>query len=222
MPKARKLSSRPRLLAAGLKVFSERGYKSATVREICEEADSNISSIKYYFGDKIGFYRAVREHVRESHLHAMHRCWALVDSDPWQAVKVHIEILLSQTYDRTMAQINWFRMWELLESPHPEAIFTPDQSQEGKRRDYEEKITRLLSSLLGAAASETNIALVRYTYYSLCLFLPIQTHVEQRIFKTKGRFSVANTHDHTFLTEFIFNIVKRTVADMQNNITVEK
>lgn len=50
--------ARSRLVSAGLRLFAEKGYEGASTREICEAAGVNISSIRYYFGDKAGLYRA--------------------------------------------------------------------------------------------------------------------------------------------------------------------
>lgn len=222
MTKDEKIEIRDRLLAAGLKVFAEKGFSGATVREICDEAGSNIAAINYYFGDKVGFYQAVREYARQAHILAMRRCWAIAETDPWQAVRAHIEILLEQTYDSTMSRINWFRMRELIDSTRPDDPCPPFKDLEDNRRQYEERISRLLSAILGPAATPTTIALVRYTYYSLCLFLPIQTHIEEHIFKGQGRFSITAAHDRSYLTDFIFNIVQRTVADLKNQTPAEK
>lgn len=46
-----------RLLEAAGRVFAERGFEAATVREICRGADvQNIAAINYYFGDKETLY----------------------------------------------------------------------------------------------------------------------------------------------------------------------
>jgi AcrR family transcriptional regulator len=50
---------KPRLLAAATRVFAERGYREASVREICSKADANIAMIKYYFGSKEELYLQV-------------------------------------------------------------------------------------------------------------------------------------------------------------------
>ncbi|MFG0262256.1 MAG: CerR family C-terminal domain-containing protein [Novipirellula sp. JB048] len=62
--------TRHRLLMAAGPVFANRGFHHATVREICGEANVNIASVGYYFGDKLGLYREVIERVRQSCEHA--------------------------------------------------------------------------------------------------------------------------------------------------------
>lgn len=47
---------RQRLLAAAEAVFAEKGFDAASIREISTEAEVNLASIKYYFGDKEGLY----------------------------------------------------------------------------------------------------------------------------------------------------------------------
>jgi AcrR family transcriptional regulator len=55
-------TTRDRLLTAAIRVFAARGYRDATVREICRQAgSSNINSINYYFGSKESLYREILE-----------------------------------------------------------------------------------------------------------------------------------------------------------------
>jgi AcrR family transcriptional regulator len=51
--------TRERLLKVAERLFSERGFKGVTVREICGEARANVSAVIYHFGDKFGLYREV-------------------------------------------------------------------------------------------------------------------------------------------------------------------
>lgn len=48
-----------RLLAAAAEVFSEVGYRNATLREICRRGRANIAAVNYYFRDKEQLYTAV-------------------------------------------------------------------------------------------------------------------------------------------------------------------
>jgi len=47
---------RNKVLEAAGEVFAEKGFKAATVREICSLADVNLASVNYYFGDKEQLY----------------------------------------------------------------------------------------------------------------------------------------------------------------------
>lgn len=68
MPKTK--PTKERLLFAAIKVFARKGFKAATVREICREAKAgNINSINYYFGNKENLYNAVLDLMFASHPH---------------------------------------------------------------------------------------------------------------------------------------------------------
>jgi AcrR family transcriptional regulator len=58
--------TRDRLLNAAGEVFADKGFESATVREICTRAGANIAAINYYFGDKEKLYLAA---VEQAHCH---------------------------------------------------------------------------------------------------------------------------------------------------------
>lgn len=51
--------TRERLLKEAERLFSERGFKDVTVREICHAARANVAAVNYHFGDKLGLYREV-------------------------------------------------------------------------------------------------------------------------------------------------------------------
>jgi TetR/AcrR family transcriptional regulator, regulator of cefoperazone and chloramphenicol sensitivity len=63
--------TKEKLLAAASRVFAEKGFEKATVREICQTADvSNLAAVNYYFGDKERLYveavkRAHRTRIAE-------------------------------------------------------------------------------------------------------------------------------------------------------------
>lgn len=53
------LKTRQRVLEAAVEVFAERGYRKATVRDICERANANVAAVNYHFHGKEGLYTSV-------------------------------------------------------------------------------------------------------------------------------------------------------------------
>jgi len=56
---AAQAETRQELLKAAMEVFAERGFRNATIREICQRAGANIAAVNYHFGDKESLYAVV-------------------------------------------------------------------------------------------------------------------------------------------------------------------
>jgi AcrR family transcriptional regulator len=52
-----------RVLEAAGRIFAEKGFKGATIREICQRAEANIAAVNYYFRDKEKLYHAALHHA---------------------------------------------------------------------------------------------------------------------------------------------------------------
>jgi TetR/AcrR family transcriptional regulator, regulator of cefoperazone and chloramphenicol sensitivity len=64
--------TRDKLLDVAGRIFADRGFRSATVREICVAAGANVAAVNYHFGDKLGLYNeTVQMSLRASELEAM-------------------------------------------------------------------------------------------------------------------------------------------------------
>jgi len=210
-----KITSRERLLLAGLKIFAEKGYAHATFKDICEESQSNIASINYYFRDKERFYLEILSFALERRRRVMQECWELVPKAPWKALRRHIEILLESTYTEVERQCHWLFLRYLIDyesMPHIEMRESKDS--ESPRVVYENRMTALMRALLGETASTAkNISLLRYTYYSLSHYLLIHTRQEERC--RDGKFNVHNYADREEVVAYICNIVRDTVKRMK-------
>ncbi|MCF7817967.1 MAG: CerR family C-terminal domain-containing protein [Kiritimatiellales bacterium] len=56
-------NTKERLLKAACRIFAEKGFRDATVAEICEMAEANIAAVNYHFGDKEKLYDEVWRHA---------------------------------------------------------------------------------------------------------------------------------------------------------------
>ena len=50
------IETRKRILDAACIVFSNKGFRDATIGDICKLAGSNSASVNYHFGDKESLY----------------------------------------------------------------------------------------------------------------------------------------------------------------------
>ncbi len=89
MPNSECQSTKDRLFFAALKLFAEKGFRAATVRDICKEAEVfNINSINYYYGSKEKLYHAILEMVFAAHQDQLKKYPA--SSDPLEQLKTFI------------------------------------------------------------------------------------------------------------------------------------
>ncbi len=63
--------TRDQLLEAACQVFADKGYRDATIADICRRAGANIAAVNYHFRDKktlyaeawrVGFHRSIKAH----------------------------------------------------------------------------------------------------------------------------------------------------------------
>lgn len=96
--------TRERLLEAGLRLFSARGFDSVSTRELARAADANIAAIAYHFGGKQELYHAV---VRQ----------LVIDTEPTiapVAAKVRAAIEAAGEYRGKLSQVAAMLVKELL------------------------------------------------------------------------------------------------------------
>ena len=64
MSESKLKNTKKKLFNAGIKVFADKGYRDATVREICKKAGAaNINAVNYYFGSKEKLYREILDGI---------------------------------------------------------------------------------------------------------------------------------------------------------------
>ena len=53
------IKTRQKIIDAAGKLFAEKGFKSVTVREIAQSAETHLSALNYHFNTKTDLYREV-------------------------------------------------------------------------------------------------------------------------------------------------------------------
>lgn len=114
----KQLDVKQRILQAAKKLFSEKGFDGTTVREICEEAASNIASLSYYFGGKENVFLALFDTYFPSH---KLKDYEELSKDPVEALTFLIrEVILFRLQDPQMAII--LQQEIVMRSPRIEGI----------------------------------------------------------------------------------------------------
>lgn len=110
MPEASKASVRSRLMSAGADLFSEKGYDGASVRDICERAETSSRMIHHYFGSKRGLFDAILDSFAEALLEVPVRIISQGDATTRAALASRIEIFVAETLHALMENRNVFEI----------------------------------------------------------------------------------------------------------------
>jgi AcrR family transcriptional regulator len=62
MTRKKSMAKKEKLIAAAGEVFIKKGFRDATVAEICALAEANISAVNYHFGSKEALYQEAWRH----------------------------------------------------------------------------------------------------------------------------------------------------------------
>jgi AcrR family transcriptional regulator len=136
---------RERLLIAAGSEFAEKGYESATIRDICLAAGANVAAVNYYFGDKRRLYI---ESVKNAHAQRVRQVpephWP-----PGTLPQQKLRDFLSNTLERMLGfgQPPWQARLMLRE------IFQPTEACRELVEDYFRPHFELLVSILGELAA---------------------------------------------------------------------
>ncbi len=78
------LTTKSKLLKAGISVFSDHGYAGGSIRQIAKLADANMAAVTYHYGSKKELWKAVFTHLQNRLVEAI-----FVDHDKWREMTPH-------------------------------------------------------------------------------------------------------------------------------------
>lgn len=93
--------TREQILIQATKSFAENGYEGASLREICNSANANVSAVKYHFGDKEGLYRTCLSEYAATRLSVVANILTPVNSKEELKIKLQLfaEDFLSESFN---------------------------------------------------------------------------------------------------------------------------
>lgn len=92
-------ATRLRILDAATEIFSEAGYRHATIREICGRAQVNIAAVNYHFGDKLALYQEVLRKAARDAAMGDTLTGMKIDGDPSEVLRAFVMRFLARIHD---------------------------------------------------------------------------------------------------------------------------
>lgn len=158
------LRTRERLLVAASEVFAEKGYREATISEICERARANIAAVNYHFRDKQTLYREAWRHSFSESIRAHPPDGGVSESAPSEErLQGMIRGLLRRISDENNKEFSIVYK----ELANPTGLLK--EVMEAELRPIQEKMEGLLRELLGSRASEREVRFSAISIVSQCI-----------------------------------------------------
>lgn len=172
-------ATRQVLLEAAVVVFAERGFRAASVREICQRAAVNVAAVNYHFGDKESLYA-------EALTFALHCAHAKYPADlglapgatPAERLYAFVHSFLLRIFDEGRAA--WHGKMMSREMIEPTAAL--DGLVQAEIRPMSEQLSRIIRDLLGRKAGEAEVRRCGMSVVSQCLFYEHCRPVIARLF----------------------------------------
>lgn len=169
--------TRRRLLMAAGEVFARRGYRDATVREICSLAGANLAAVNYHFGDKKGLYHAVIAGGHETG-EALPKDQAALVAAPREALRVFCVAFAKKILSE--AKPEWHGKLMAREMAEPtEAL---DEMVRTMIRPHWEALSGIVGRVLGEAAEPERVRQCTQSVISQLVFLSHARPVLNRLF----------------------------------------
>jgi AcrR family transcriptional regulator len=158
--------TRRRLLDAAGSVFADKGFASATVREICQLADANIAAVNYHFGDKEKLYI---ETVRQAQCAQMEFA-PLPEWPPNTPAEIRLKDFIRTFLVRTLEseRPSWHRALMLREMAHPTSACR--EIVQDSIRPMAEVLGEIIGELLPAELDLPQRHLIGFSIVGQCLF----------------------------------------------------
>jgi AcrR family transcriptional regulator len=108
--------TRQRLIESAIQVFADVGYDAARTRAIVRKASTNLISIPYYFGSKLGLYNAAAEHIANNIAEKFRPIIEQAETDLLQRDVTHYDVLESfirfiENFAATMLGVDTPEVW---------------------------------------------------------------------------------------------------------------
>jgi AcrR family transcriptional regulator len=153
-----------RLLVTAAKVFAEKGYRDATIAEICERARANVAAVNYHFGDKETLYREAWRHSFSESVKAHPPDGGVRDNaPPEERLRGQVASLLRRIADENNREFLIVQK----ELANPTGLL--EEVMQKQLRPLQERMVYMIRELLGPRASDMQVRFCAISIVSQCI-----------------------------------------------------
>lgn len=175
MSRKRSGATREKLLAAASDVFMEKGFRDATVAEICKRAGANISAVNYYFVSKEALYQESWRHSFEESLKTYPQDGGVSEAAPAEErLRGQVKALMERIADADNKDFFISQM----EFANPTGLL--EEVMRSEMIPLREKTLAVMRELLGPEASDQQVVYCETCIISMCLHPMLIQRIRQR------------------------------------------
>ncbi|MCE5281488.1 MAG: CerR family C-terminal domain-containing protein [Deltaproteobacteria bacterium] len=164
IPREDTARTRGKLLAAAGEVFAGKGFRDATVAEICRRAGTNVAAVNYHFGSKESLYREAWRHAFVQSVEAHPPDGGVAAEAPAEErLRGQIFALLNRIADENNQEIRFMQR----EVMNPTGLLKEVMRE--ALRPLQERTRNLVRELLGPKAVEQDAQFCEVGIISQCI-----------------------------------------------------
>jgi AcrR family transcriptional regulator len=165
--------TRERVLQAAREVFAEKGFRDATIHEICDRAEANIAAVNYYFRHKEDLYVEAWRQALHSSLEAYPPDGGVAEDAPAEErLRGRIRALVRRLLDQGAIGEAPIIIRELA---NPTGLL--DKAMHDVHRPLHEAMSAIVRELLGPRAPDKMVRLCVMSMVTQCIALHFRMRV---------------------------------------------
>lgn len=168
-----------RLLAMAAEVFAEKGFRQATVAEICRRAKANVAAVNYHFGGKERLYiEAWRDAFRRSIEAHPPDGGVPADAPPEARLRGMLLSIMHRITDPHSHDL------DIIQREMSEPSGLPDAAMREAIEPLRNAVAGLVRELLGADAGEEQVSLCRTSIMAQCFWPLLRRRRRKSLFRS--------------------------------------
>jgi TetR/AcrR family transcriptional regulator, regulator of cefoperazone and chloramphenicol sensitivity len=156
--------TRGRLLEAAGEIFAEKGFRNATIAEICLKAETNVAAVNYHFGSKEALYSEAWRHAFARSVEAHPPDGGVAaDAPPEERLRGQVASLLRRIVDPDNREFRFMQR----EFSNPTGLLEEVMREE--IRPLQQRTEGLVRELLGPQVTDQEVQFCEVGIISQCI-----------------------------------------------------